>query len=312
MQSEVIPLGTASAHPAHGRHLPAVALRREGHVLLFDCGEGTQLRLLDAGVNRARIDAVFITHFHGDHFYGLMGLLSTLGILERAAPLTVVGPARIEEIVRSLPGLERDWLPFETRFVELEEDFAHAVVYETGEVRVEARPVEHRVFCAGYRFEEKPRPGHLHPEKAEALGVTDYAHSRRLKAGEAVTLAGGHVVRPEQVVGPERPGASFAYVMDTAPCAAGRKLAEGVDVLYHEATFAEALAERAAETGHSTARAAATVAREAGAGCLLLGHFSARYADPAPLVEEARAVFENTAAAQELEKYILDPHQKRR
>ncbi len=283
MQTKIIPLGTASAHPAHGRHLPALALRRKGRVLLFDCGEGAQLRLTEAGLNRARIDAIFITHFHGDHFYGLMGLLSTLGILEREAPLTVAGPARIEAILRALPGLENEWLPFDVHYVELDEGFAHATVYETDELFVEARPVEHRVFCIGYRFEEKPRPGHLDGEAARARGVTDYAHFRRLKRGGAVTPEGGRTVRPEEVIGPEQPGASFAYVTDTHPCESGRRLAEGADLLYHEATYAEAMAERAVETGHSTAREAAAVARDAGAGKLLLGHFSARYAAPAPL-----------------------------
>lgn len=310
MITEVIPLGTASATPAAGRHLSATALRREGRVLLFDCGEGTQYRLLEADLNRARVDAIFVTHFHGDHFYGLMGLISTMAILGRSDPLTVVGPARIEAILRSLPGLANDWLPFETRFVELAEDFDHSVVYEVPGFTVEARPLDHRVFCVGYRFEERDRPGHLYPEKAEALGVTDYAHFRALKAGEPVTLPDGRTVEPGEVVGPARPGISFAYVADTVPCAGGRALAREADLLYHEATFTEELADRADETGHSTARGAATVARDARAQRLLLGHFSARYGDPSPLVDEARAVFENTEAAQELKRYALDPRDK--
>lgn len=310
VKTTLVPLGTASAIPTKSRHLAATALQRRGRLLLFDCGEGTQLRLLQSGLNRARIDAIFITHFHGDHFYGLMGMISTLALLERSEPLVVVGPARTEEIVRAVPGLAKDWLPFEVDFREVEEDVAGPrTVYETDEFTVSARPVEHRVFCMGFRFEEKPRPGHLDAEKARALGATEHHHFRAFKRGEAVELAGGRTIAPEEVVGPERPGVSFAYVMDTAPCEAGRALAEGADLLYHEATFGEDMQARAEETGHSTAREAATVARDAGAGQLLLGHFSARYETPAPLVEEARAVFPNTEAAEELKRYVLDPRE---
>ena len=310
MKTEIIPLGTASAIPTKTRHLSAVALRRQGRMLLFDCGEGTQRQLLRAGLNRARLDGVFITHFHGDHFYGLMGMLSTLGLLEREEPLTVVGPAGIEEIVSALPGLASGWLPYPIRYVELAEDFEHRTVLETDEYVVEARPLEHRTFCAGFRFAEKPRAGHLDAEAAKARGVTEHAHFRQLKRGEAVTLENGAVVQPGAVVGPERPGISFAYVVDTRPCAGGRQLAEDVDLLYHEATFCDDMQKRAKDTGHTTAREAATLAAEADAARLLLGHFSARYDTPEPLAREAQAVFPNAEAAEELRRYVLDPRLK--
>ena len=310
MTTEIVPLGTASAIPTKERHLAATALWRKGRLLLFDCGEGTQMRLLEGGLNRARLDALFITHHHGDHFYGTMGVISTLALLHREEPLVVVGPAGTEDAVRAMPGLANDWLPYEVAYRELPEDFAPQTVYETDEFTVTARPVEHRVPCMGFRFEEKPRPGHLDAEKARALGATDHQHLRALKRGERVELEDGGTVTPDEVVGPERPGVSFAYVMDTRPCAAGRRLAEGADLLYHEATFGEDQSARAAETGHATARQAAALAKEAGARRLLLGHFSARYDTPAPLVEEAQAVFPNTAAAEELKRYVLDPREK--
>ncbi len=303
--TEIIPLGTGSAIPTRDRHLSACALCREGRVLLFDCGEGTQLQLLRAGVRRSRIEAIFITHFHGDHFYGLPGVLTTMALLKRTDPLTVVGPVGLEAILRALPGLRNDWLPFEMRYVEVEEGFEHAVVYETDAFTVEARPLEHRVFAMGFRFEAKARPGRVDAERAAALGVTG-VQIGALVRGEAVAV-NGRVVQPEEVVGPRRPGVSFAYCLDTMPCDGARRLAEGVDLLVHEATFTEALRERAAETGHSTARQAAEVARDVGAKRLLLTHFSARYDSAEPLEAEARAIFENTEAARELEAFCVMP-----
>ncbi len=305
MPTEIIPLGVASAMPASGRHPAALALRCEGKTLLFDCGEGTQMQLVRAGLKRTRIDAIFITHFHGDHFFGLMGLLTTLALLNRSKSLTVVGPPRIASVVSGLPGLAPEDLSYDIEYVELEEDFDEAVVWETPRARVVARPLKHRVFTAGYRWEEKPQPGHLDVAEANRLGVSEYADYRRLKAGETVTLPSGIVIRPEAVVGPPQEGSRFAYVTDTRPCDGGRAHADGVEVLCHEATFAEDLSEKAVATGHSTAREAAEVAREAGAARLLIGLFSARYSNPDALVAEARQTFANTEAAEELKRYVL-------
>jgi ribonuclease Z len=302
---DVVPLGTGSALPTKARHLSGTAVRRDGRVVLFDCGEGTQLQMAQAGLGRGRLDAVCITHLHGDHLYGLPGLLTTLALLGRTAPLTVVGPEALEGVLEAMPGLQADRLPFELRHVGLAEGFAHAVVYEDDHVTVEARPIEHRVFCAGYRYAEKARPGHVDGPAARAAGLTTGPQFEAVKRGEPAVLADGRTVSPEGLVGPARPGASFAYVLDTVPCATGVELARGVDLLLHEATFGDAFAERAAETGHSTARQAAGVARDAGAGRLLITHFSARYGDVAALVAEAREVFPATEAATELAVYAV-------
>ncbi|MEM8557305.1 MAG: MBL fold metallo-hydrolase, partial [Bacteroidota bacterium] len=178
--------------------------------------------------------------------------------------------------------------------------------FDAPDYYVEARPIEHRVFAAGYRFQEKVRPGKVDGEQAQALGFRENWQFEAVKSGTPVTID-GRTIQPEEVVGPARPGVSFAYVLDTMPCAAGRRLAEGVDLLLHEATFTEEAAQRAEETGHSTAQQAATIAKKAGAQHLLLTHFSARYTDPQPLVDEARAVFPNTEAAEELRAYVLTP-----
>lgn len=310
MTTTIVPLGTASAIPMHGRHLSGTALERKGRVLLFDCGEGAQYQLLEAGLKRTRIDAIFITHFHGDHLYGLMGLVSTMAMQHRTEALTVVAPVGLRQIMNVMPGIAPYDLPFPLDIVEVEEGFGRRVVLETDAFTVTARPLEHRAFAMGFRFEERTRPGRLQPDTARALGVTEYQHFRQLKAGQSVTLDDGTTVEPEQVLGPERPGIAFAYVSDTRPCEGGRQLAQAADLLVHEATFGADMQTRAIETGHSTAREAAEVAHDADAEKLLLSHFSARYKDPAPLVEEARAVFPNTEAAQELNRYVLDPRAK--
>lgn len=304
--TDIVPLGTASAIPAHGRHLSACVLRREGRALLFDCGEGTQYQLRRAGLRRSRIEAVFITHLHGDHLFGLPGLLTSFALLGRTAPLTIVGPADLAGVLHVLPGLRRDWLPFAVHHVGLEEGFEHAVVYETDDFTVEARPLAHRVFTAGFRFETKPRPGRVDAARARALGLTG-PQIGALVRGETVTAGAGRVVEPAEIQGPARPGVAFAYCLDTAPCDGARKLAEGADLVLHDATFGEELRDRAEETGHATARQAAEVARAAGAKRLLLTHFSARYETPEPLVAEARRVFENTDAAREVETDRLRP-----
>ncbi len=307
MTTEVIPLGTASAIPTRARHLASTAVLCGGSMVLFDCGEGTQFRLMDAGLKRSRIDAICITHLHGDHYFGLMGILSSMTLLKREAPLTLVGPAGIEAILEALPGVRAEERTFPIDYVVLWDDLTRAVVYETDTYTVEARPVDHRVFTVGYRFQEKTKPGHLDVERARALGVTDYRHYRALKAGETVTLDDGRRVLPEAVVGPPRPGPAFAYVTDTRPCEAAATLARGAALLYHEATFGDDMPQRAAETGHSTARQAAGIALRAQVQKLILGHFSARYKDVSGLVEEARSVFKNTEAAEELKRYKIFP-----
>lgn len=310
MTTDVIPLGTAAALPTRDRHLSAMALERKGRVLLFDCGEGTQFRLLHAGLNRARVDAVFVTHLHGDHIYGLPGLAATIGQLQRPTPMKVVGPVGLRRFLDAAAGVSGSETPYGLDVVELAPGTEHAVVYETDELVVEARPLDHRVPTFGYRFAERPRTGRFDVDAARALGVTDPRDFGRLQSGESVTTSDGSTVRPEQVLGSERPGVAVAYVTDTRPCDGGRRLAKGVDLLYHDATFLHDLADDAKAKAHATAREAAEVARDAGARRLLLGHVSARYETPDPLEDEARQVFEQSEAAVELKRYVLDPRKK--
>lgn len=282
--------------------------------MLFDCGEGTQYRLLHTDLNRARVDAVFITHLHGDHFYGLPGLAATVGMLQRSQPMTVIGPVGIARFLSAAAGEAEQKIPYGLNVIEVDVSTIGnegEVVYETDEQTVTARPLDHRIPAVGYRLAEKPRRGRFNPNLARALGVTDPRDFGTLHNGEPVTIDNGDIVRPEQVVGPERPGISLSYCTDTRPCDGSRKLSEGVDLMIHDATFAHDLLDHAIETGHSTAIEAAEVAREASAKRLLLTHISARYEDAAPLEEEAQTVFTATEAAEELKRYVLDPREKR-
>lgn len=310
MTTDVIPLGISSAVPTEDRHLSAVAIERQGRVLLFDCGEGTQYRLRDAGLKCIRVDAIFITHLHGDHFYGVPGLLSTLSLQERSEPVTVVLPSGGREVLEAIPGSAPDDLNFPVNMVEFGPELEHATVFEREEFVVTARTLEHGTFAMGFRFEERMRPGRFDVERARALGVPEGPAFGRLQDGEPVSLSDGTTVEPADVLGPERPGISVAYVTDTRPCAGGQALAADADLLYHDATFGDELRERAVETGHSTAREAAEVARESNVRRLLLGHLSARYTDPTPLEVEARAAFPEAQVAEELRRYVLDPRQK--
>ena len=310
MTTDVIPLGTSSALPTEARHLSALAIERKGRVLLFDCGEGTQYRLMEADLPRMRVDAIFVTHLHGDHCYGLPGLLSTLALQQRADPVTLVVPPGGRAMLTAIPGDAPDALPFPLRITEIDEGLTHAVVYETKELTVEARPLDHRGFAIGFRLAERMRPGRFDPERARALGVPEGPAFGRLQDGTPVTVPDGTTVQPDQVMGPPRPGITAAYVTDTRPCDGGRALADNADLLYHDATFAEEHRDRAEKTGHSTARQAATVARDAGAERLLLGHLSARYPNPTPLVREAQSVFPEAEIVEELRHYELDPRDK--
>ncbi len=304
MQTEIVPLGTGAAIPSRERHLAALALRCEGDVLLFDCGEGTQRRLLEAGIKPSQIRTVLITHLHGNHFFGLPGLLSTLSLNGREEALTIVSPRPLKQVLRSIPGLDEGSLSFDLRFIVAKGDRMERVL-STAEYSVSAHCIEHRIPAVGYRFEESRRAGTLDVEEARRRGVIDVTAFRALKEGKSVVLPGGGFLHADEVVGPSRPGASFAYITDTRPCEGAVELARDATLVYHESTFEEQHAARAEETGHSTARQAAEIAEAAGAKKLLLGHISARYTDTGTLLREARAVFQNTEVAEELKRYSL-------
>ncbi len=303
----VLPLGVSSATPTAVRHLPSVALWRDGSIFLFDCGENTQMRLLQAGVKRSKVDAIFISHLDGDHIFGLFGLLSTFQLQRREKGLTVIGPKGIKKMIDSVFNVAQIDLEFPVKYNELKSDFDHEVVMEDEEFYVEARPLKHTKFCVGYRFQEKDKPGKVDAAKAAEAGITEDAQYKALKNGDDVTLEDGTVVHSADIVGDPRTGESFVYVTDTEFCENAIRLAENATILYHEATFGEPLKEKAEDTGHSSAQDAAIVAKTAKVERLVIGHFSARYSNQFLLLKEARGVFEKTWLAYELRPIFTNP-----
>lgn len=296
----VVPLGTSSGKPTLKRNVSALAVTREAEWLLFDCGEGTQTQIARAGLSPSRLSAIFITHLHGDHFNGLAGLLSTMGLDRRTRDLTLVGPPGMREYLDLLEQLKVIFITYAVEIREIASPPGLITVYESSDYVVSAGALDHRLFALGYRIDERPRSGRFDVVRARELGVPEGPEWGRLQSGEDVLLDDGSVVRPSDVLGPARAGKSVAYCLDTRPCATSAGLAQGVDLLIHEATYTEEFAAKARQYGHSTAAQAARTARNAGSRRLLITHFSTRFEDPAPLLEEARAIFPETRLAEDL------------
>lgn len=288
-------LGTGAACPTVDRNVTAHAVHREGELLLFDCGEGTQRQMMRYGVGFS-FREIFFTHFHSDHILGLPGLLRTMGLLDRTEPVTLHGPRGAARILGPLltVGVERTKFPVEIVEVSpgdrLGRQDYDLVVF----------PTEHRPESVGYALVEHTRLGRFDPERARALGIPEGPLWGKLHRGEAVTLPDGTTITAEGLVGPSRPGRTLVITGDTRPCDAVREAARGADLLVHEATFGTDERDRARETRHSTAAEAAQVAREAGVRRLALTHLSARYSREAPeLLAEAAAIFPETVIARD-------------
>jgi ribonuclease Z len=292
---DVVFLGTSASGPTAQRSASALLVRRGGERLLFDCGEGTQRQLLRSSVGLVDLPEVFLTHYHADHFLGLPGMLKTFALRARELPLAIYGPPGLRDLFAAF-GRIVGRLPYPLELVEVRAGDA----LDRGEYRLLVFPTEHGVSSVGYALAESPRPGRFDVAAADARGVPAGRERGRLQHGEPVTLADGRTIAPEEVLGPPRPGRTVLYTGDTAPSEVVRALAEGADLLVHEATFAGEDADRAAETMHSTAAQAAEVARDAGVRMLALTHVSPRYFGP-DLVEEAGAIFGNTVVPRDFD-----------
>jgi len=294
-------LGTSAARPTVERGVSSLALVREGETLLFDCGEGTQRQMMRYGVSFA-LTEIFFTHFHADHFLGIIGLMRTLGLQGRAEPMRLYGPKGAKKVLTNAISLGVERVPFGVEMIEVapgDEIERQPAAGGRHDYRIRAFPTEHGANTIGYALVEDERPGRFDPEKAKAAGVPEGPLWGKLQRGESVVVDGKEI-RAEGIVGEKRKGRTVVLTGDTRPCAGTVDAATGADLLIHEATFGEDEKDRAKETNHSTARDAAQVALAAKAKRLVLTHLSARYSISAEeLLKEAKEVFKETIVAKD-------------
>jgi ribonuclease Z len=292
----VVFLGTSGSMPTQERSSSSVAIRRKGEIILFDCGEGTQRRMVAARLGFRRQTRIFISHLHGDHVLGLPGLIQTMTLLHRERPLHLYGPEGLTAFIEAFSSvLGGPGFP-----LRVNEILSEGIIYSGSEYSVKATRADHEDPSWSYVLEEHPRPGRFHPDRASALGVPEGPLWKRLQQGGDVELNDGREVRSEEVVDPPKRGLKIAYSGDTRPTEAFTKASEGADLMIYEATFDSSLEEKAIENGHSTAAQAAEVAKEAEVKTLVLTHISSRYPDAGVLLEEAKEVFPNTRVAEDL------------
>jgi ribonuclease Z len=296
MSMSVRILGSSASRPTVERGVSSLAIHREGETLMFDCGEGTQRQMMRWGVAFSLRD-IFFTHMHADHILGVIGLIRTMALQGRTESLTLWGPPGSSRVLKRAESLGFERATFPVEIAELEA----GAPLNRGGYDILPFAVDHRNSSSfGYALIEETRKGRFDPEHAKALGIPEGPLWGKIHRGMAVTLDDGRVIEPSVLVGPPRPGRRLVITGDTRPCAATIEHARDADLLIHEATFGDEEAERAVETGHSTAREAATVARAAAAKRLLLTHFSARYSrDAGPLDREAKEVFRETMVARD-------------
>ena len=305
MSIAVTILGNSSAKPTASGHPSAQVVNVNEQYFLVDAGEGVQRQMARRGISALKLRAVFISHLHGDHMYGLFPLLSTLGLYGRRTPLRIYAPRPFGEMLECFLRLCETNLPYTPEWVEVDTT-KHQIIFENDSTEVWSLPLRHRIPTAGYLFRQKE----------PALNVKKYAIERYdlsvkqivdAKRGEDIVLESGEVLSNDVITYRPYSTLSYAYCSDTNYSARLARMVEGVDVLYHEATYAADMRKTAKERGHSTTEDAAKVAKMAGVGRLLIGHFSSRYKDLSLLLNEARAVFPATDIAREGETFLIEP-----
>lgn len=292
----IVFLGTSSAVPTKERSLSSIAILRKGEVLMFDAGEGVQRAMMHAGIGFGGRMRIFITHMHGDHCLGLLGMLQTMGLLGREKLLELYGPDELLEFIEENMRMLHFYPPFPISFRRVRE----GLILDAGEYVVRAHHSFHSIPSFSYVLEEKERAGVFYPERAEALGVPKGRLWHELHHGRPVKLSDGRTVYPKQVTGPKRPGRRIGISGDTRPTPELVEFFRDCDVLIFESTYDDSLADRAVENMHSTAREAAEVAKASGVRELILYHFSPRYRNVELLVGQAREVFPNVITAEDL------------
>ncbi len=307
MKFEVTILGCNAAIPAYDRHPTAQILNHNEHLFLIDCGEGTQMRMADFNIRRGKINQIFISHLHGDHIYGLIGLITSYQLLGRTNPLNIVSTKGLKKLIQAHLDSTGSRLDYELNITEIELSDADngtlIPVFENKFLRVDAFTLEHRIDCLGYLFREKEKPFNIRKEKIEEYGLS-IDEIKLLKSGMDIDRDGRKLSFKECTHPPKAPR-SYAYSTDTIYLERNIDLLKGVDLLYHETTFIAEETERARQTYHTTTKQAATLAMKAGVKQLLIGHYSAKYYDLKPLLEECREVFPDTLLGIEGESYVI-------
>lgn len=299
-------LGTNAGVPTIQRNVTSIALRlleERRSMWLFDCGEGTQQEVLRSPLKLSRLEKIFITHLHGDHLFGLPGLLSSRAYQGGTAPLTVYGPPGLKQYIELSLGISQSRINYQLHIVE----HTGGVLFDDGQFRVESALLDHRIDSYGYRIVEMDKPGKLNQELLERYGIKPGPIYGKLKRGESVEMEGGVILHPQDVLGSPKKGRIITILGDTRPCSNTVVLAQDATVVVHEATFLHELADTAYEYHHSTSLQAAEAAKAAGAGQLIMTHFSSRYKDQeqlGPLLEEAKSIFPNSWLA---EQHVLVP-----
>lgn len=292
MKFEVLILGNSSATPIYDRHPTAQVVNYNEQLFLIDCGEATQIQLHRYGVKSNKINHIFISHLHGDHYLGLTGLLSSMNLHGRRSDLHIYGPAPLQEILDIQFKYSDTHIQYNILFHPTNPDVTE-VIFENKSIRVTSFPLAHRVPTTGFRFDEAKRLNNLILDKVQNLEVPVVFYNA-LKAGVDCTDIDGTVYRASELTSPGPESRSYAFCSDTRAFYPYMSVIEGVDLLYHETTFDHSFVDRAVETMHTTALEAAQVAKQVGARKLLMGHYSARYKDLSVLIDESKSEFSNS------------------
>lgn len=293
-------LGYNSAIPTVKSAPTAQFLEMEERCFLIDCGEGTQVQLRKAKAKFSKINHIFISHLHGDHVFGLPGLISSFRLLGRETPLHVYGPKGIKEMMETIFRITETHQGFEVVFHELSSKKSEKV-FEDNRVEVFTIPLDHRIYCNGYLFKEKPKERHLNMQEISKYPEIEICDYHNLKRGKDIQLSDGYILKNENLTKPAEPSVSYAFCSDTRYLESIIPIIKNVDILYHEATFLHDLKKMADYTGHSTALEAAKIARKANVKKLILGHFSNRYNDLSVFLNEACEIFPETYLPEQLE-----------